>query len=125
MRCLPKVPFVFKADSVDTSVSVTLLFAHKVAQPTKLKFLPKNLSHAEKVFLEICAKKLTKTCGADFQSIETLNGRDRLKCARLLRVLDEVLDRTPSSSASGGKDINAESIIPHGRSFCNSVYACA
>ena len=74
-------------------------------------------SNAEKVFLEICAKKLTKTCGPDFQSIETLNERDRLKCARLLRVLDEVLDRTPSSSASGGNDINAESIIPHGRSF--------
>ena len=74
-------------------------------------------SNAEKSILEICAKKLTKTCGADFQSIETLNARDRLKCARLLRVMDDVLDRTPSSGSSGGEGVNAESIIPHGRSF--------
>ena len=53
----------------------------------------------------------------DFQSIETLNARDRLKCARLLRVMDDVLDRTPSSGSSGGEGVNAESIIPHGRSF--------
>ena len=74
-------------------------------------------SNAEKSILEICAKKLTKTCGADFQSIETLNARGRLKCARLLRVMDDVLDRTPSSGSSGSEGVNAESIIPHGRSF--------
>ena len=74
-------------------------------------------SNAEKVFLEICAKKLTNTCGADFQGIEALNGRERLKCARLLRVLDDVLDRTPSSGSSGSDGTNSESIIPHGRSF--------
>ena len=74
-------------------------------------------SNAEKVFLEICAKKLTNTCGSDFQGIEALNGRERLKCARLLRVLDDVLDRTPSSGSSGSDGTNSESIIPHGRSF--------